>query len=104
MPATVKLTREGFGIELRRGTFHVLVDGRDLGTIEFGATVEEPIEAGRHTLRIVAGRYSSEPRSFEAADHEVVGFRCHGAMIWPRYVLSVVKPNLAISLKRTSDG
>jgi len=104
MPATLKLTREGFGIELRRGTFYVLLDGRDIGAIEFGDTIEEPIETGHHGLQIKAGRYSSERHAFDAADGEVVGFRCHGAMIWPRYVASIVKPALAISLKRTSDG
>jgi hypothetical protein len=31
---------------------------------------------------------------------EVVNFRGHGAMVWPRYVVSIVKPDLAISLKR----
>jgi len=26
--------------------------------------------------------------------------RCHGAMMWPRYVLSIFKPDLGISLKQ----
>jgi hypothetical protein len=34
------------------------------------------------------------------ADDEVVNFRGHGAMLWPRYVASIVKPDLAISLRR----
>jgi hypothetical protein len=29
-----------------------------------------------------------------------VNFRCHGAGIWPIYVASIVRPDLAISLKR----
>jgi hypothetical protein len=87
-------------MELRRGTFHVLLDGNDIRSIEWRETIEVPIEPGRHALRINAGRYSSETRSLEAADGEVVKFRCHGAMIWPRYVVSMVKPDLAISLKR----
>lgn len=87
-------------MELRCGTFHVLLNGDDIRSIEWHDTAEEPIEPGHHTLRIKAGRYTSEARSFDAADGEVVNFRCHGAMVWPRYVVSIVQPDLAISLKR----
>lgn len=100
MPATVQVTRDGWGLELRRGTFEVLLDGDDLGSIEWRATLEKPIEPGRHVLAIRAGRFSSHEQSFEAADGDVVRFRCHGAMIWPRYVLSIFRPDLAISVKR----
>jgi hypothetical protein len=98
--ATLSLTREATGIELRRGTFQIALDGGSVGSIERHQTVEKPIEAGQHTLRMQAGRYSSQDRSFEVADGEVVNFRCHGAMLWPRYVASIAKPDLAISLKR----
>jgi hypothetical protein len=97
---TLKLTREGIGIELRRGTFDVLVDGRSVGSIEPHDTVEVPVDPGRHTIRIQAGRYSSQDHSFEVVDGEVVTFQLHGAMMWPRYVASIVKPDLAISLRR----
>lgn len=100
MAATLKLTREGVGIELRRGTFDVLVDGDSVGLIDWHDTVEVPVESGRHKIRIRAGRYSSQDRSFEAADGEMVTFRVHGAMVWPRWVVSMLKPDLAISLKR----
>jgi hypothetical protein len=98
--ATLKLVREGTGIELRRGRFEISVDGKIVGALERHETVEIPVEPGHHTLRIRAGRYSSEDHSFDSADDEVVNFRLHGAMIWPRYVASIVKPDLAISLKR----
>ena len=100
MAATLKLTREGVGIELRRGAFDVLVDGDSVGSINWHDTVKVPVESGLHKIRIRAGRYSSPDRSFEAADRETVAFRVHGAMVWPRYLASVVKPDLAISLKR----
>ena len=100
MSATLRLTREGVGIELRRGRFESFVDGNSVGSLERHETVETPLEPGHHTLRIRAGRYSSRDHSFEVADDEVVNFRCHGAMIWPRYVASIVRPDLAISLKR----
>jgi hypothetical protein len=98
--ATLKLIREGIGIELRRGTFDVLVDGKSVGSIERDDAVEVPIDPGRHTIRIRAGRYSSPVHSFEASDDETVTFRLHGAMMWPRYVASIVKPDLAIALRR----
>ena len=100
MSATLRLTRKGFGMELRRGQFEISVDGKSVGSITYGETVETPLEPGRHTLRIQAGRYSSRDRSFDATDSEIVSFRCHGAMVWPRYVASLVKPDLGISLKR----
>lgn len=100
MPATLKLTREGIGIELRRGRFEILVDGRGVGSIDYRDSVEAPVEPGHHTLRIRAGRYSSRDHTFDAADGEMVSFRCHGAMVWPRWAASFVKPDLAISLRR----
>ena len=100
MSATLRLTREGSGIELRRGRFEISVDGKGLGSVERHETVEIPLEPGRHTIRLRAGRYSSPDHSFDVADGEVVNFRCHGAMVWPRYVASILKPDLAISLKR----
>jgi hypothetical protein len=98
--ATLRLTRQGAGIELRRGQFEISVDGKSAGSVTWGETVEIPLEPGRHTLRLRVGRYSSQERPFDAADSEVVSFRCHGAMLWPRFVASLVKPDLAISLKR----
>ena len=100
MSATLRLTREGVGIELMRGQFEISVDGESAGPVNYGETVETPLKPGRHTLRLRAGRYSSRECSFDAADGGIVSFRCHGAMVWPRYVASLVKPGLAISLKR----
>lgn len=100
MPATLKLTREGVGMELRRGTFDVLLDGESAGSIERHDVLEVPVDRGRHTLRIRAGRYSSPDHTFDALDGETITFRLHGAMMWPRYVASIVKPDLAISLRR----
>jgi hypothetical protein len=98
--ATLKVTRRSTGIELRRGQFEVRVDGTSVGSIENDQTVDTPIAPGHHTLQIRAGRYSSKEDSFDVSDGEVVNFRCHGAMIWPIYVASIVIPNLAISLKQ----
>jgi hypothetical protein len=98
--ATLRVKREGVGIELRRGTFDVAVDGTGVGSLERHLTLEVPVEAGRHVLRVQAGRYSSRDRALEATDGGIVDFRCHGAMIWPRYLLSILMPATAISLRR----
>jgi hypothetical protein len=100
MPASLKVTRQGAGIELRRGTFDIQLDGRSAGPITRDQTVEAPLEPGHHTVQIRKGRYSSQAHSFDIADGETINFRTHGAMVWPRYVASIVKPDLAISLKR----
>jgi hypothetical protein len=98
--ATLRLAREGFAIELRRGTFDVEVDGKSVGSVEVRETFEAPVEPGRHTLHLRAGRYSSPERSFDAADGETISFRCYGANLWPLWVASMFKPDLAISLRR----
>jgi hypothetical protein len=99
VPGTVKLTREGLGMELRRGSFEISIDDNSVGSIDYGQTIELPVAPGRHALRIRRGRYSSRALSFDAADGQTVSFRCHGAMVWPRWLASFVKPDLAISLR-----
>jgi hypothetical protein len=94
------MTREGFGIELRRGSFDITVDGKSVGSLEYGQTLETPLEPGHHTLRVRVGRYSSRDHSFDASDGQVVSRRCHGAMVWPRWVASFILPSLAVSVRR----
>ena len=100
MAATLRLIRSGVGIELRRGRFEVTVDGRDAGSLDYQHTFETTVEPGQHTVRLRVGRYSSRAYTFDVADGAVAAFRCHGAMVWPRYVASLVKPDLAIALMR----
>jgi len=100
MAATLQLVREtGSLMELRRGTFRVLLDGNDVGSIDRHQTIKVPVEPGHHTLQVKAGRYTSGRRPFDAADGEIVNFRCNGAVIWPVYLASIVKPDLALTLK-----
>lgn len=101
MSAILQLTRNvgSAAFELRRGRFEIVVDGKLAGSIENHQTVEIPIEPGHHEVVLHKGRYSSRGRSFDAAEGEVVNFRCNGARIWPTYVASILKPDLAISLK-----
>ena len=100
MSATLRLTRKGTGIELRRGSFEIAIDGQSAGSINRLETTERPLEPGHHILQVRAGRYASRERSFDTADDELVNFRCHAAMVWPRYVASLLIPQLGISLKR----
>ncbi len=100
MSATLRLTRRAMGLELRHGPFEMLIDGTSVGVITYKKTVDTPLESGHHTLRLRTGRYCSQVQSFEIADGDVVNFRCHGAVLWPRYVASMIKPDLAISLRR----
>jgi hypothetical protein len=100
LSATLRLVREGIGIELWRGWFNVTVDGKSVGWVEYHETVEAPVCPGHHTLRIGRGRYSSLAQPFDVSDGETATFRCHGAMVWPVFVASFVKPDLAISLCR----
>ena len=100
MSATLTVRREATGFELRRGQFDILLDGTTAGSIEWHQTEELPLEPGRHTLQIRRGRYTSNAEAFEVDDQEAVSFRCHGAMLWPRFVASIVVPSLAISLRR----
>jgi hypothetical protein len=100
MSATLSLTREGtIGFELRRGHFDVQVDGNSVGSIDnYRDTFQVPVEPGHHDLRLRRGRYSSRDASFDAADGETVRFRCHGVMVWPRWLMSFALPNLGIAL------
>ena len=100
MSATLKLTHKAIGAEVRRGTYHALVDGERVGTVEMNDTIEIPVEPGRHTLQVRNGRNSSSTQTFDAAEGETVAFRCTGKRILPIFLASFVVPSLALSLKR----
>ena len=101
MPATLRLTRRHPLMELRRGPYEIELDGSSVGSMaKLDETIEIPVEPGRHTLRMVSGRYSSPQRSFDIASGELVGFRTHGPLVWPVYVTALLKPDLGISLRR----
>jgi hypothetical protein len=96
--ATLQIVRNGTIMELRRGPFRVLLDGSDVGSIESNQTIEVPIVPGRHTLQVKEGRYTSKRRSFDTTDGEMVNFRCYGGRVWPIFLASLVKPDLALTL------
>ena len=62
-------------------------------------TIGMPIEAGHHTLQVRNGRNLSRTLSFDAAEGEVVGFRCTGKRFLPIFLVSFLVPRLALSLR-----
>ncbi len=100
MSTTLKLTHKTIGVEVRRGTYDVVVDGKPAGSVELNETLEIPVEPGRHTLRVRNGRNSSRTETFDVAEGEIASFRCGGKRILPIFLLSFVVPRLALSLHR----
>src|ERR1700678_1962549 len=99
MSATLRLSRETRGIELRRGRFEIWADGRSTGSIDYGKTIEVPVETGHHIVQVRTGRDSSRELPLDVADGDAVDFRCSGAIFWPRWLLSFVLRDLGILLK-----
>jgi hypothetical protein len=100
MAATLKLMHEAIGVEVRRGPYEVLVDGERVGSVAMNHTLEIPVEPGRHTLQVRNGRNSSRTQTFDAADGELVAFRCTGKRFLPLFLASFVMPSLALVLIR----
>jgi hypothetical protein len=100
MAATLQVTHKAIGAEVRRGPYDVMVDGRRVGSVEMNQTFEMPIEPGPHTLQVRNGRNSSRTKTFDAAEGEMVAFRCTGKSILPVFLASFVVPSLALTLHR----
>ncbi len=100
MSATLELTHKSIGAEVRRGAYDVVIDGVRVGSVGMNDTIGLPIERGRHTLQVHEGRKSSSTESFDAADGDVVAFRCTGKRFLPIFLASFVVPGLALKLVR----
>src|SRR5580692_11259141 len=100
MSATLKLTHKAIGAEVRRGAYDVVLDGERVGSVEMNDTIERPIEPGRHTLQVRNGRKSSSTEAFDAAEDDVVAFRCTGKRFLPIFLASLIVPRLALKLIR----
>lgn len=99
MSATLRLTHKAIGVEVRRGTYDVVVDGERVGPLEMNDTIELPIGDGHHSLQVRNGRNSSRTLTFDAADGQAVAFRCSGKRFLPIFLVSFVVPRLALSLR-----
>jgi hypothetical protein len=100
MAATLMVTHKAIGVEVRRGSFDVVLDGEHVGSLENNGTFETPVEPGRHTLQVRNGRNSSGTKTFDAAEGDMVTFRCSGKRFLPIFLASFVVPSLALSLHR----
>ena len=99
MTATLRLTHKAIGAEVRRGPYEIVVDGRRVGSVEMNDTTEVPVEPGQHTLQVRNGRNSSRTVTFDAADGQVVAYRCTGKRLLPIFLMSFFLPRLALSLR-----
>jgi hypothetical protein len=104
MSATLKMTHKAIGVEVRRGTYNVVVDGQLAGALKMNDTIEIPVEPGRHTVKLTSGRKSSRTQSFEIAESQTVAFRCTGKSVLPIFLASLLVPSLALRLRREVDG
>ncbi len=100
MSATLRLTHRTIGVEVRRGTYDIVVDGKHAGSVEMNGSIDLPVEPGRHTVQIRSGRNSSRIKTFDISEGETAAFRCSGKSILPIFLLSFVVPSLALSLTR----
>lgn len=100
MSATLKVTHTAIGVEVRRGVYDIEVDGGRIGSVSMDATFETSVEPGRHTLQVRNGRNSSRAETFDAADGEVIDYRCTGKRFLPLFLASFVAPSLALVLVR----
>ena len=100
MAATLRLTHKTIGVEVRRGTYDVVLDGEPAGSVELNETIDIPVEPGRHTLQVRNGRNSSRTKTFDAADGETVAYRGTGKSVLPVFLLSFLIPRLALTLHR----
>ena len=90
MSATLKLTHKAIGAEVRRGPYDALVDGKPAGSVEMNDTIEIPVEPGRHTVQVRDCRKASSAETFDAAEGEIVAFRCTGKRFLPIFLTSFV--------------
>jgi len=100
MSATLNVTHKAIGAEVRRHPYDIDLDGNNVGSVNMNDTFEMPIDPGVHTLQVRDGRKSSQVASFDAADNDVVTFRCTGKRFLPLFLASFVKPDLALVLVR----
>ena len=100
MPATLRLTHKAIGAEVRRGAYDVVVDGEQVGSVEMNATIELPVKIGHHTLQVRHERQSSSVVDFDAAEGQLIEFRCTGKRFLPIFLASFFVPRLALALVR----
>ena len=97
------MTHKAIGVEVRRGAYDIVVDGKRAGSVQLNDTIEIPVEPGRHALQVRSGRNSSRTQTFEAGERQTVAFRCTGKSFLPIFLASFVFPGLALQVRREAD-
>lgn len=100
MSSTLRVTHKAIGVEFRRGSYDVLLDGQRVGSVDMNDTFETSVVPGQHTVQVRDGRKSSRVQAFVAGDDEVIAFRCTGKRFLPLFLASFVAPGLALALVR----
>ncbi len=100
MSATLKLTHKSIGVEVRRDSYEVLIDGIRVGSVAMNHTLEQALEPGEHKLQVRSGKKSSPTKTFNAVEGEVIAFRCTGKRSLPLFLASFVVSSLALVLVR----
>jgi hypothetical protein len=103
MSATLKLSHTSIGVEVRRATYEIVLDGQPAGSLKMNQTIVMPVEPGRHTLQIRSGRNSSRTQTFDVLDKQTVTFRCTGKSFLPIFLASFFIPSLALQLRREAS-
>jgi hypothetical protein len=103
MSATLKLSHTSIGVEVRRATYEIVLDGQPAGSLKMNQTIVMPVEPGRHTLQIRSGRNSSRTQTFDVLDKQTVAFRCTGKSFLPIFLASFFIPSLALQLRREAS-
>ena len=103
MSATLQLSHTSIGVEVRRATYEIVLDGQPAGSLKMNQTIVMPVEPGRHTLQIRSGRNSSRTQTFDVLDKQTVAFRCTGKSFLPIFLASFFIPSLALQLRREAS-
>ena len=107
--ATIKISRQGGGSGGSHSgrAWQVVIDGGSIDSLTNNETIDLPVEAGLHTVRVTSRRFLGSPEvSVEVPEGQVVRFSCRGRPRHPfivqrsiaLFVASLFKHDVWISL------
>ncbi|WP_442485190.1 hypothetical protein [Aeoliella sp. SH292] len=73
--AKLRIARRSHWLDRSRD-YHVQLDGRSLGTLNSGETLEFDIPPGSHSLEVRVGKCTSPLRMLNLKEGETVAFEC----------------------------
>jgi hypothetical protein len=106
MTATLRLQRTFPSAIWDRGPWKVLLDSKDVATIQVNGRLELPVEPGHHTMTLRGkGRRKSPECGFAVTEgQQLVGFVCHPQPFWPLALWAYFVPTQWIVLKERTLG